>query len=129
MLFGVHGSTLNGPVPTGFGFSHVSGFAAASPADQMCFGTIITWLAKLKKYAPAGLANVSVTLLPLALTLCRPAPVHSEYRSVAGVCLSRLKVKTTSSALNACPSLHFTPSRMVKVMVFLSAPHWYEDAS
>ena len=95
----------------------------------MCLGTMPTWLAKLKKYGPAGLANVSVTLLPLAVTLCRPAPLHSEYRSVAGVCFIRLNVKTTSSAVIGWPSLHFTPSRMVKSMDFLSAPHWYAEAS
>src|SRR5436190_17415451 len=129
MLFDEHGSTLNGPVPTGFGSSHVSGFFAASPVDQMCLGTMPTWLAKLKKYGPAALANCSVTLLPLAVTLCRPAPVHSEYRSVAGVCFMRLNVKTTSSAVSGWPSLQVTPSRTVKVTLFLSSLHLYDDAS
>src|SRR5215471_15445421 len=78
MLLGVHGSTLNGPVPTGFGSSQVSGWAAASPLPKMCCGTMPTWLAKLKKYELAGLPKVIVTLLPSAVTLCRPAPLHSE---------------------------------------------------
>src|SRR6476646_9695666 len=95
----------------------------------MCLGTIGTWLAKLKKYGVATSANCSVTWLPLAATLCRPAPVHSAYRSVAGVCFMRLKVNTTSSAEKGWPSLHFTPSRIVKTIDFLSAPHLYEDAS
>ena len=43
----------------------------------MCFGTMPTWLAKLKKYGPAAWSNVIVTLLPAAVTLRRPAPVHS----------------------------------------------------
>ena len=77
MLFGVHGFTMNGPVPTGLGSSQVSGCAAASPLLQMCCGTMPTWLANWKKYDLAGLANAMVTVLPLAVTLCRPAPVHS----------------------------------------------------
>src|SRR5215475_7396464 len=106
MLFGVHGLTMNGPVPTGFGSAHVSGCAAASPVEKMCCGTMPTWSAKLKKYDEAGLANVIVTWLPLAVTLWRPAPVHSAYRSVAGTCFIRLNVNATSSALNAWPSFH-----------------------
>src|SRR5436305_2175469 len=129
MLFGVHGFTMNGPVPTGFGSFQVSGAFAASPVDQMCLGTMPTWFAKLKKYGCALSLNVIVTWLPLDVTLCSPAPVHSEYRSVAGVCFIRLNVNTTSSALNGCPSFHFTLSRMVNVMDFLPSPHLYDDAS
>src|SRR5215468_8290940 len=77
MLFGVHGLTMKGPVPTGAVFSQVSGCAAASPVEKMCLGTIMTWWAKLKKYVAAGLSKVIVTLLPFAVTLCRPAAVHS----------------------------------------------------
>src|SRR5262252_4859512 len=50
MLFGVHGLTMNGPVPTGSVLSQVSGCAAGSPVFQMCFGTMPTWLANWKKY-------------------------------------------------------------------------------
>src|ERR1051326_7404474 len=121
MLFGLHGSTLNGPVPTGSGSAQVSGWAAASPALKMCFGTMPTWSAKLKKYVWAGLANVIVTLLPAAATDCRPAPVHSEYRSTDGVDFIRLNVNATSSALNGWPSFHLTPSRIVNTIDFLSA--------
>ena len=83
---------MNGPVPTGFGFAQVAGLAAASPVDQMCLGTMPTWFAKLKKYGSAGALNFSVTLSPAAVTLVRPAPVHSEYRSRAGCCFIRLNV-------------------------------------
>src|SRR5262245_2993088 len=124
MLFAEHGSILYGPVPTGVGSSQVSGWAAAAPVEKMCLGTMPTWLAKLKKYGPAAWLNVIVTCLPLAVTLVRPAPVHSEYRSVAGTRFIRLKVNATSSALNGCPSFHFTPSRTVKTMDFLPGPHW-----
>src|SRR5262247_2027718 len=95
----------------------------------MCCGTMGTWLAKLKKYAPAGLAKVIVTLFPDAVTLCSPAPLQSEYRSVDGTRFIRLKVKATSAAENGWPSFHLTPSRMVKSICFLSALHWYEEAS
>src|SRR5215813_1139225 len=88
-----------------------------------------TWFAKLKKYAPAGLAKVIVTLLPVAVTLCSPAPLHSEYRSVDGTRFIRLKVNATSAAVNGLPSFHVTPSRMVKSICFLSELHWYEEAS
>src|SRR5262245_9425141 len=129
MLFGEHGLTVNGPVPTGLGSAQVSGCAAASPVSKMCLGTMPTWLAKLKKYGSAAALNVIVTWLPLAVTLCRPAPVHSAYRSVAGTRFIRLKVNATSSALNAWPSFHFTPSRMVKTMDVLSSLHLYDEAS
>src|ERR1051326_2498313 len=129
MLFGEHGLTMNGPVPTGFGSAQVSGCTAASPVEKMCLGTMPTWSAKLKKYTPAGCAKVMVTWLPLAATLCRPAPVHRAYRSVAGACFIRLKVNATSSAENGWPSFHFTPSRMVNTIDFLSALHWYLVAS
>src|SRR5215475_6772878 len=123
MLFGEHGLTMNGPVPTGLGSAHVSGCAAASPVEKMCCGTMPTWLAKLKKYVAAGLSKVIVTLLPLAVTLCSPAPVHSAYRSVAGADFIRLNVNATSSAENGWPSLHFTPSRMVNTTDVLFASH------
>jgi len=73
----VQDSTVYGPVPTGFGSAQVAGLEAASPVDQMCFGTMSTWLAKLKKYGSAAPLNFSVTLLPAAVTLVSPAPVHS----------------------------------------------------
>src|SRR5262249_8754903 len=114
MLFGVHGLTMNGPVPTGFGSAQVSGCAAASPGEKMGLGTMATWSAKLKKSTPAGCAKDIVTLLPLAVTLCRPAPVHRAYRSVAGVFFIVMKVNTTSSAVNGWPSFHLTLSRMSK---------------
>ncbi len=38
-------------------------------------------------------------------------------------------MNATSAALNGCPSFHFTPSRMVKTIDFLSALHWKADAS
>src|SRR6266550_1813341 len=129
MLFGEHGSTVNGPVPTGFGSSQVSGWAAPAPVEKMCFGTMPTWLAKLKKYGPAGWLNLIVTCLPLAVTLVSPAPVHSAYRSVDGTFFIRLNVYSTSAALNGCPSFHVTPSRTVKTIDFLSGVHWYDDAS
>src|SRR5215475_5802598 len=92
MLFGAHGLTMNGPVPTGLVSAQVSGWAAASPVLKMCWGTMPTWFAKLKKYGAAGLAKVIVTLLPVAVTLCSPAPVHNAYKSVAGTCFIRLNV-------------------------------------
>src|SRR4051812_759533 len=77
MLLAEQGSTVYGPVPTGFTSGQVSGCWAASPVEKMCFGTMPTWLAKLKKYGPAGWAKLIVTLSPAAVTLFRPAPVHS----------------------------------------------------
>src|SRR5689334_24694545 len=122
MLFGLHGLTLNGPVPTGSGSAQVSGCAAASPVENTCSGTMPTWLAKLKKYGSAGLSNVIVTWLALAVTLCSPAAVHSAYASVDGTRFIRLKVNATSWALNGWPSFHFTPSRTVKTIDFLPGP-------
>src|SRR5215510_12764047 len=113
MLFGLQGLTVYGPVPTGCGSANVSG----------CTGTMPTRLAKYQKYGCAVLANCMVTWLPVAVTLCSPAPVQSEYRSVAGTRFIRSNVNATSCALNGCPSFHFTPDRMLKVIDFLSAPH------
>src|SRR3954465_4480729 len=49
--------------------------------------------------------------------------------SRAGYCFSRLKVNSTSEALIGWPSLHLTPSRIVKVRVLLSADHLKSEAS
>src|SRR5215469_4056731 len=123
MLFGLHGLTVYGPVPTGCGSANVSGCTAALPVDQMCWGTMPTKFAKYQKYGCAVLSNCMLTWLPVAVTLCSPAPVHSEYRSVAGTRFIKLNVNATSCALNGCPSFHFTPDRMLNVIDFLSGPH------
>src|SRR5665213_3900769 len=123
MLFAVHGLTVKGPVPIGATSGHVSGWAAASPVEKMCCGTMPTWSAKLKKYVVATDEKVIVIWLPLAVTLCRPALVHNEYRSSAGTFFMRLNVYATSAALKGCPSLHCTPSRIVKTIDFLSSDH------
>src|SRR5256714_4807908 len=95
----------------------------------MCLGPSPAWAAKVEKYGGATAVKARVAWLPLALTLCRPAPLHREYRSTAGVCFIRLNVNTTSSAENGWPSLQVTPSRMVKVTLFLSSLHLYAEAS
>src|SRR5882724_889571 len=76
MLLGPHVPIRNGPVPIGLVSGQVSGCAAASPVEKMCLGTMPTWSAKLKKYVFAACLKVIVTLLPAAVTLVRPAPVH-----------------------------------------------------
>ncbi len=49
--------------------------------------------------------------------------VHRAYRSVDLTRFMRLKVKATSFAVNASPSFHFTPERMVKSICVLAAFH------
>src|SRR3954451_13860682 len=123
MLFGLHGLTSKGPVPTGFWSAQVSGCFAAAPVLQMCLGTMPIWSAKVKKYGCGALSNDIVTVLPDAVTLFSPAPFQREYTSVPGNSLSVSKVKTTSSGVNGWPSLHVTPERIVKTIDFLSALH------
>jgi hypothetical protein len=66
--------------------------------------------------------------LPVDVTVCRPVD-QTALISSAGYCLRRLNVNSTSAALIGCPSLHFTPSRIVKVSVLLSADQANAEAS
>src|SRR3954471_6383245 len=54
---------------------------------------------------------------------------HTAFRSSASCCFMYWKVNTTSAAVRGCPSVHFTPSRIVNVSVLLSFDHWYAEAS
>ena len=69
-----------------------------------------------------GVGNVSATVFgPVAVAeLTVGVPLTS---AVAAYFLIRLKVNATSAALNAWPSLHFTPDRVVRVRVLPSADH------
>src|SRR5215469_776682 len=115
---GLNLSSMYGPVPTGF----ASGLATE---PQMCCDTI--WVFRMKnRLASWGSAKVSVAVFPepVALTGIGVAGVFS-----AGYFLIRLNVNATSAALNGLPSLHFTPSRVVIVMVLPSGDHEYFVAS
>src|SRR5579863_7910892 len=73
-------------------------------------------------FPASGVGKVSTTVLvPVAVAeVGTGVPLMS---AVAAYFLIRLKVNATSAALNACPSLHFTPDRVVKVRVLPSADH------
>src|ERR1700722_3370849 len=70
----------------------------------------------------SGVGNVSSTVFgPVAVAeVTVGVPLTS---AVAAYFLIRLKVKATSAALNGCPSLQFTPDRVVRVRVLPSADH------
>src|SRR4051812_18412698 len=116
MFCGVHWPSVNGPVATGWLTTCVDG---SLYVDQMCCGTMLTWFATWKNAGAAACVNVRTTSsLPLLVTL--ESSDHTDCRSMAGNCLSRLNVNTTSSAENDWPSLHCTPERMVNVSCVLS---------
>src|SRR3954451_19741050 len=120
MLFAWHGSTAYGPVPTGCGSSN---FTGSFWEPQTCLETIGVSPAMYQKYGVAGALNCMLTVFPLAVTLSR-IEVHSALKSRPGLSFIRLKVKATSSAVIGLPSFHFTPSRIVNVIDFLSGAHW-----
>ena len=112
---GVKLPSFIGPVPTGLGSANVAGL----PTDfQMCSGTIAV-PAMFCRLVNCGVAKVSTTLLPDALTLSYFTPL----RLTAALAFSMLKVKTTSAGVNGWPSFHFTPWRIAKVSVFPPLDH------
>src|SRR6476620_9585264 len=79
-------------------------------------------------FPASGVGNVRTTVfVPVAVAeVGTGVPLTS---AVAACFLIRLKVNATSAALNAWPSLHFTPDRVVKVRVLASDDHWKAVAS
>src|SRR5579862_3862171 len=79
-------------------------------------------------FPASGVGKVSTTVfVPLVVAeVGTGVPLTS---AVAAYFLSRLKVNATSAALNACPSLQFTPDRVVRVRVLPSGDHWKLVAS
>ena len=71
------------------------------------------------------MAKLSVTWLPLELTLWTARPVLLT----SGYCLIMLKVKATSAAVIGVPLDHFTPGRIVNVIDFPPFDHVYPVAS
>ncbi len=55
---------------------------------------------------------MKTTLLPVALTLVSPVSANSGCCGCVGS-FRRLKLYATSRAVSGCPSLHFTPLRIV----------------
>src|SRR5262249_33498355 len=90
----------------------------------MCLGTIPV-PAMDCRLVNCGVAKVSTTLLPDTLTPSYLTPL----RLTAASDFSMLKVKATSSGVNAWPSFHFTPWRIAKVSVFPPLDHAYDVAS
>ena len=82
--------------------------------DQTCSGTIGV-CAIVAANGTLGALKVNVTSLPDADTalICDQTPLVSS----AAYFFSRLNVKTTSAGVNAVPSLHLTPDRIVYTSV------------
>ena len=70
------------------------------------------WPAMFCRLAYWGVAKLSVTWLPLELTLLTARPVVLT----SGYFLSMLNVNATSAAVIGVPSDHFTPGRIVNVI-------------
>src|SRR5580693_843781 len=105
---GVQLPSTYGPVPTGFGSAKVAGLTLLHCA----FGTI-AWPAISFRLPYWDVGNVSATVLPDVLTLemFRPPLL------IAVLAFTRSKVKATSAGVSAVPLFHFTPWRIVKVIV------------
>ena len=65
------------------------------------------------------LGNVSVTVLPEVLTL----EMFRPSRLTAALFFSMLNVKATSAGVSGVPLFHFTPWRIVKVIVLPPLDH------
>src|SRR5262249_47879771 len=111
-----------GPVPTGLGSAYLPGSPTLLQID--C-GTMYVWPAMFCRFAYWGEAKLSVTWLPVELTLpmARPVLLTSGYFFIM------LKVKATSAAVIGVPLDHFTPGRIVKVIDLPPLDHVYPVAS
>src|SRR5205809_7842727 len=120
MFCPVQALIVNGPVPTG---SLTTCAAGSLNADQICWGTLAVCPAIWQKFGTADWLKVKATLSsPCWLTLWMTC--QSDCRSASGCCFNSAKLNTTSAAVKGCPSVHFTPERMVNVSVLLSVLHW-----
>src|SRR5580693_6581242 len=99
---------MYGPVPTGCSSTEVAGL---TPVHCDC-GTI-DWPPISFRLPYWGVGNVSATVLPDVLTLemFRPPLL------IAVLAFTILKVKATSAGVSGVPLFHFTPWRIVKVIV------------
>src|SRR5580693_4534099 len=111
---GVKLLSMYGPVPTGFGSVKVPGFW---PFHCDC-GTI-AWPAMFSRLVYWDVGKLSVTVLPDVLTLemVRPPLLIEAFF------FTRLKVKATSAGVSGVPLFHFTPWRIVKVIVLSPLDH------
>src|SRR6266568_2063022 len=118
---GVKLPSLKGPVPTGLASAKVAGLPALL---QMACGTIAVPAIDCR-LANWAVGKVSTTVLPDALTV----EIFRPFRLIAALAFIRLKVKATSAGVNAVPLFHFTPWRIVKVIVFPPLDQAYDVAS
>lgn len=114
--WGLKSPSMKAPVPTGFSMTS----SAGSTSFQMCSGTM-TWLRTSGPLtnAVAGKRNSTCVASVFTASPSKPMPLMEAFS------LSMVKVKTTSSASNASPSVHFTPSRRVTASVVPSSFHEY----
>src|SRR5580692_3490017 len=105
---------MYGPVPTGFASVKVPGLT-----PFYCdFGTIdCPAISSRLVYWEVG--NVSVTVLPDVVTLERFRPPLL----IDALAFTILKVNATSAGVSAVPLFHFTPWRIVKVIVLSPLDH------
>ena len=111
---GVKLPSMYGPVPTGFASVKVAGLTPLHCA----FGTI-AWPAISSRLVYWDVGNVSVTVLPDVLTLEMVRPPLL----IDALVFTRSKVKATSAGVNGVPLFHFTPWRIVKVIVLSPLDH------
>ncbi len=111
---GVKLPSMYGPVPTGFASVKVPGLTPF----HCDFGTI-AWPAISSRLVYWDVGNVSVTVLPDVLTLEMVRPPLL----IDALAFTRSKVKATSAGVSGVPLFHFTPWRIVKVIVLSPLDH------
>src|SRR3984885_15680065 len=111
---------MYGPVPTGVASVKVPGFTPF----HWAFGTIdCPAISSRLVYWDVG--KLSVTVLPDVLTLVRVRPPLL----IDALAFTILKVKATSAGVSGVPLFHFTPWRIVKVIVLSPLDHAYDVAT
>jgi hypothetical protein len=97
--------------------------------DQTDCG-MIAWPAMFSRFMYCGVEKVSCTVSLLGdVMLVGLVPPRLMSSDPLLCCSAYLYVKATSAAVNAVPLLHFTPWRIVKVMVLPLLLHAYAVAS
>ena len=117
-------STRYGPVPTGAVTVAVAGveYVVAKLAGSM---SCVPAIATMFEYSEV--AYLSTTVLPTTVAGLASAGIPATF--AAAFVFTMLNVAATSAGVNAEPSLHLTPDRIVKVNVLPPSLHAYAVAS
>src|SRR5437762_1108591 len=114
---------MYGPVPKAFRLKGASRDAVPTYLSRACFGRVTPEAPTNGTYQPpVGCLNVRRTVIGSTASTFSRSVYRPKVVAPVSVLAMYWYVNTTSSAVNACPSAHFTPGLSLYVTVLPSAP-------